>query len=315
MVKFRHSILDCFIGTFSLFLSILFLSSCIKEDLGKCSQYLTFDVRVLDTDNKDITVNGDVHDGLMFIFDEKGRKLFKFVMSNQDIISRVRKDIPRHVASDLQFVFYGNPSAAMLSSLKDVNSLSDLKFQLESNRGIAEEAPDLFYGSLRHHAIYGNVSDVKNLTVDVRRITSMVHVRVVGLRHFIENKLTLKPGTYNPSLVTIDLGPTPDTYCELGKLCGSDVWYHPLFGLNGDGSELISDRPYRIYPTMSDAPLKLRIYYDGKPCFTADRTLDGKTLFVPVVGKTLNILLVLRSDLEIKVEVSDWDVVYQFVEF
>ena len=311
------------IRRFHIFRSLLALSflivsfgwtGCIKEDLDDCPQNLTFGVRVLDAAGADITSDSVIKQGFMYIFNDSGHLLGQYDLSREWIVKRMRQEITYN-AKSLQFVFYGNPTEAMVKSLSSVTTLDALKYRLQSSQGIAGEAPDLFYGTLSHRVKYGDVENVEHVTVDVRRITAMVHVTVLGYRDWMKAQMDKDHLTFADGVHGLELSKTPDTHQGLAKLVGDFVNYRPEFKMDSNGN--IATDLFRIYPTLNSSPLAVNLFGGNHIYLTQSASSDDNKQFIPVVGKTLNILIRLELDTSISVvvAVSDWNVVYQFVEY
>ena len=70
---------------------------------------------------------------------------------------------------------------------------------------------------------------------------------------------------------------------------------------------------FNTFPTENDQALIIEILYNGEVIYSADHGTDGKP-FTPKLGQVLNIVLDFRAELDIKVVITPWNVVYQYVE-
>lgn len=98
-------------------------------------------------------------------------------------------------------------------------------------------------------------------------------------------------------------------YDHAGVLTGNKVNYVPASAMT-DGT--LTTPVFRTYPTENQQPFTLEILHDGEVIYTATMDSNGVP-FIPQVGRMLNIIIDFRAEIQIFVEVTPWDVVYQYV--
>lgn len=299
----------------SLLMMCCTLSSCLKEDLSECPRPFNVRVRVLDADQKDITSSGEIKRAIVFVFDESGKKVERFDMSEGDIANRKPIRLKDFDFKSLTFVVCANLSDRMHDDLNAVNRIEDVKMRLFSKNGVSEAAPNLFQGSLTTQILYGDVVDDIDKTIDIHPKTSQVNIVIRGYEEWVERTETTiyNVTPFNFTVGSIKLGKTPDTYSGLGELTGDLVAYHPNGRINEDGDLLTP--VFTIYPTLAQKPLDLSLWIKGEEKLRVNKASDGKML-IPEAGRMLNIFIDLKSaELHVSVVITPWNEVHQFVVY
>ncbi|KGN89363.1 hypothetical protein HQ45_07465 [Porphyromonas crevioricanis] len=285
-----------------------FIGCCIEEDLSDCPRPFQLYIRALDIDERDITESGDVQRVVLFVFDESGKLVERIERSGEEIAARTPVYIRYFGPKKLTFVAWANPNDRMWSQTNDVKSIADISFQLASEGGMAETAPDLLSGSLETEVEYGDVEETEGKTLDIRRRTAQVHVLIRGYERWLAGKTTAPdPATTGPVI-----GETPDTYKLVSDLMGKLVKYKLPGNVDSNGN--FETPIVGIYPTAENKLLNLDLMVNGNKERTFSKGSDGKE-FLPEVGRLLNIIIDLRANISVEVVVTPWNEVYQFVEY
>lgn len=298
----------------SLLLMGCTLSSCILEDLSDCPRPFGVRVRALDADNIDITASGEIGSATVLAFDESGRKVARFVLSAADIVNNKPIHLDNYKYKSFTFVACANASPKMEEWLENVDQLNEVKWQLTSTAGVAEFAPHLYFGSLNVSVLYGDVTHDTDKVIDIFPKTTRVNLVVKGYKQWLEAQESIHSTSIAAPLKAgaIAIGLTPDTYNARGELVGDLVKYHPSGEIqdNGDFASL-----FAIYPTLESKPIDVTFFALGSEVLKINTSSDGEPL-VPIVGRTLNILIDLRfAYTSVVVVVTPWNEVHQFVEF
>jgi len=140
----------------------------------------------------------------------------------------------------------------------------------------------------------------KSHVVEIKRMTSGVTITSINLKEWNGSK----EGNY-----TYVVRSSMNTYDPDGKLVGDPVNYSPRAAFQQNG--YFSAPIFYTFPTEK---FIVDIYYNGELIYTCDEDADGNP-FVPQVGRTLNIIIIFSSELNIITEVTPWNVVYQYVEY
>lgn len=180
--------------------------------------------------------------------------------------------------------------------------MQDLYVKLKKTQnGTAQTPGDLFHGTLQVPVEYGGTEPGTSHVVEITRKTAGVTITTLQLKPLDGN---------NESAYSYVVRESLDTYDKDGKLTGSLVSYSPQakFQPNGDFFAPI----FYTFPPESGKSFVVDILYNGEVIFTADKDSDGNP-FVPQLGKTLNIIIVLSTKAQIKSIVTPWNVVYQYI--
>ena len=287
------------------FLTTGFLNSCFKEDLTDCPRPFQITIKALDIDKNDITETGEVKNAVLFVFNQQNELIKAFELNEAQVKGRhpinIEIDYPGY--ESLFFVAWGNVDDSFEhSNISTVRNLLDLYVRLKKVDGFAEPPGDFFRGNVTIPLEYGGTEPGKPHVVEINRMTSGVTITAKYLKEWNENL----EGTYS-----FVLRETLDMYDPNGNLSGSAVNYLPRssFAQNGDLSAPI----FYTFPTDDGSPFQLDILYNGEVIYSVDRDTGG-TLFIPVIGRTLNILIDFSAQISIQAVITPWNVVYQYVE-
>lgn len=287
------------------------LSSCLKEKFDDCPRPFQVTIKALDIDQNDITQLGAVQQVILFVFDDAQQIVDAFELTAEQVKNRQPIDIRLEYpgSKSLTLVAWGNLDEKVdFSKINTVKQMQDLYVKLKSRNGIADSPGDLFHGALEVPVEFGGVEQGKSHVVEIGRKTAGVTIRAIELKQWSGIKTSSTRSTNGYSYV---LRESLDTYDKDGLLTGNSVKYAPsaTFSPKGDFITPI----FYTFPTAPGKSFVVDILYNGKVVFTADKDSKGNP-FVPEVGKTLNIIIVLSSELLIQSIVTPWDVVYQYVQ-
>lgn len=186
------------------------------------------------------------------------------------------------------------------SQISSVKKLVDLYVRLAVKDGYAQPSSDFFRGNLIVPVEYGGTEKGQSHVVEIKRMTSGVTITTVNLKESNGNR----EGDYYYVVRS-----SMNTYGPDGTLIGEPVNYAPRAAFTGNGNFTAP-----IFYTFPTENFEVDIYYNGELIHTCDKDSDGNP-FVPQVGRTLNIIINLTSELNIITEVTPWNVVYQYVEY
>lgn len=281
------------------------LSSCLNEDLSDCPRPFQVTIKALDADLNDITGDGTVQQAILFVFNEHGQVVYAFELTADQIKNKkpvdIKLDYPGY--KNLTFVAWGNLSEKVdFSQISTVKQMQDLYVKLKNQNGTAQSPGDLFHGTINVPVEYGGTEPGTSHVVEISRKTAGVTISTLELKQWNGNK----EGTYS-YVVRESL----DTYDKDGNLTGNPVSYSPQAAFQPNGNFFAPI--FYTFPTAPGKSFVVDILFNGEVIFTADKDSEGNP-FVPQLGRTLNIIIVLTAKLQIKSVVTPWNVVYQYVE-
>src|SRR5690554_1991085 len=282
------------------------LSSCFRDDLTDCPRPFQVTIKALDADQNDITESGEVKNAILFVFDQNNELVKGFTINEAQIKGRQPLNIEINYPGyeSLYFVAWGNVDESLeYSRIESVHNLLDLYVKLKSQGGFAVSPGDFFRGNLIVPVEYGGLESGKSHVVEINRMTSGVTISALHLKEWNNNL----EGEY--SFVVHE---SMNTYDQDGLLRGSLVDYSPTcsFTVTGDLWAPI----FYTFPCEGGKGFHVDILYNGKIIYTIDHDSEGH-LFVPIVGRTLNIIIDFRANLSVVCEVTPWNVVYQYVNY
>lgn len=105
---------------------------------------------------------------------------------------------------------------------------------------------------------------------------------------------------------------TYDMYDAEGNVTGEKVSYVPQCIMQEDGS--LSCPIFYLFPPETERGYVVDILYNGEVIYTADKNSDGSPFYCEK-GRTLNIIIDFRANLQIITEITPWNVVFQYVDF
>lgn len=293
-----------------LLLILPFLSACIKSDPPNCVRF-SLNIKVLDINGDDITTLGDAGDVQLYIFDENLNYLDKINVSSEDIINKKQLDfLYRNNSSILWVVAWGNLNGnqnilppIFSNSTQVNNALIQLK---KGTNGHAINPDDLFAGTLQ---VCGQCNS--NNIITIERKTALMNLTAVG----IPNNPVVQDYYF------VIKGAEQDAYNFLIDLTGSAITYKQsasyLSAKNTlkAAQSIITTNPFKVYPLSVGNRFVIEIYNGNNLIGVADKDDQGRDI-VPVRGETVNILLNFSgaaAPLEVKIEVTNWNDLYQWV--
>ena len=287
-----------------LLLGVL-LSGCnIREDNTDCPRPFRLFIKAIDYDGTDITELGDVKKAVLFIFNEKQEVVDMIELDANAIRSRkpieIKLDYPGH--ESLSFVVWGNLDENVdHPPHSSIQHWRDFHVNLKQRDRVAESPGDLFFGSLSVPVEYGGTEPAGDQTVIISRRTAQVSISALGLQGWNGGK----EGNY-----TFRVKETPSSMTIDSNLNGGVVSYIPQSSLS-EGN--LKTPIFNTFPTENDQALVIEILYNGEVIYSESHGTDGEP-FTPEVGRVLNIVLDFRAELNMKVVITPWNVVYQYVE-
>ena len=295
----------------AMLLTVL-LTGCLKDDLSGCPRPFQVTIKALDADRRDITELGDVQQVLLFVFDENDKIFDTFILSEQEVKQRKLIDIQLRfpATKSFKFIAWANLDDKVdYSEISTVQELSHLYVKLKKqsgrsiNNNIAHSPGDLFYGNLQVPTPIGDAQAGQVHTIEIERMTVGVTISAISLKQWNGGK----EGTY--SYLVRESYDRCDCH---GDIMGEKVNYAPLCSLNEDGNLLAPI--FYAFPPEKGEGFVVDILYNGEVIYTVDSDSKG-AMFSIEKGRTLNIIIDFRANLQIISEITPWNVVFQYVDF
>lgn len=273
------------------FMLTLLLSGCIAENTDDCFKATPLTVElpsgIPPETMKDIS---------LYVFDDKDRLLDMFSMSGTEPVILNYPDIPMLHCVALCNVQDGTMS---VSPLEKGGSCSDGFVSLKpagstrTEQGIFTSPTDLFYGELK---IENNPtsSQAERQVVPVSRMTASMNITLRGLQRYPD----MKDGDYS-----IVVRETNSRMNFDGTYGGTPASYSPPVtpGKNKDFEVSM----FRLFPTENAAGLTIEIYHKGVLFKSVQADGSGNPI-IPVVGKTMNLLLNFEGSVNVEIVISKW---------
>lgn len=271
--------------------TLLLLSGCIAENTDDCFKGIPLKVS-LPADVPQETIQ----DMSLYVFDDKDLLLDIFPVNGMEPVNLNYPGIPT-----LHCVTLCNTQdgTVLVSPLKKGDPCSDGFISLKpsvstrAEQGIFTSPSDLFYGELE---IENNTTSNGGgeHTIEVSRMTASMNITLRGLQQLIGTN----DGNY--SLVVRETSSRMDFNGNYG---GPPASYSPAMTLAANKDFEVS--MLRLFPTAAGSGLTIDICHNG--VLLKSVTADGSgNPIVPIVGKTINLLLNFESSVDVKVEVTGW---------
>lgn len=271
--------------------TLLLLSGCIAENTDDCFKGIPLKVS-LPADVPQETIK----DMSLYVFDDKDLLLDIFPVNGMEPVNLNYPGIPT-----LHCVTLCNTQdgTVLVSPLKKGDPCSDGFISLKpsvstrAEQGIFTSPSDLFYGELE---IENNTTSNGGgeHTIEVSRMTASMNITLRGLQQLIGTN----DGNY--SLVVRETSSRMDFNGNYG---GPPASYSPAMTLAANKDFEVS--MLRLFPTAAGSGLTIDICHNG--VLLKSVTADGSgNPIVPIVGKTINLLLNFESSVDVKVEVTGW---------
>lgn len=228
------------------------------------------------SNGKDITVDGEVNNTTLFVFDENN-DFYKQVNVDKTYLLEQKEIKFECPGSDYVTVIAWSGLSAEneeISTLNSSNIISDLQIRLKENNGVVSALPgDLFYGQAKIYsmnpATKANIQEVK-----IERKVTALNLTTTGIIKVYDSK----EGNYFYKVKN-----TKSAFDHNGNLTGADVEYIIPASVNEKG-ELVSEKT----SILAGSTIAIELYKDNKMIFSSENVKNAETL-AATAGKQLNI--------------------------
>ena len=278
-------------GILYFMLTLLLLSGCIAENTDDCYKGTPLTVElpagILPESMKDIS---------LYVFDDKDKLLDVFSMSATEPVILNYPDIPMLHCVALCNTQDGTMS---VSPPEKGGSCSGGFISLKPaeptrvEQGIFTSPTDLLYGELK---LENNTTPAKpeRQVVSVSRMTASMNITLRGLQRLTGTE------DWDYSLVVRE---TNSRMNFDGTYGGTPASYSPPVtpGKNKDFEVSM----FRLFPTLNATGLTTEIYHNGTLLKSVHADGSGNPI-IPVVGKTMNLLLNFEGSVNVEIELTEW---------
>ena len=202
------------------------------------------------SDNKDITVKGDVDQTTLFIFDQSGDFYKQMTVDRTYLLQAKPIEIACSGSDQITVVAWAGLSGdnENISALNQANIISDLQVSLKQNNGVAASLPgDLFYGQV---TLKSTSTKASSETLKIERKVSSVSLITKGVIKVLDSR----DGNFYYKIKK-----TKSSFNHNGELTGEDIEYIIPATMNDKGN-VVADNT-TILPASD---ITIELYKDDK---------------------------------------------------
>ena len=208
------------------------------------------------SDNKDITVKGDVDQTTLFIFDQSGDFYKQMTVDRTYLLQAKPIEIACPGSDQITVVAWAGLSGENenISALNQANIISDLQVSLKQNNGVAASLPgDLFYGQV---TLKSTSTKAGTETLKIARKVSSVSLITKGVIKVLDSK----DGNFYYKIKK-----TKSSFNHNGELTGEDIEYIIPATMNDKGN-VVADNT-TILPASD---ITIELYKDDKMILSSE---------------------------------------------
>ena len=208
------------------------------------------------SDNKDITVKGDVDQTTLFIFDQSGDFYKQMTVDRTYLLQAKPIEIACPGSDQITVVAWAGLSGdnENISALNQANIISDLQVSLKQNNGVAASLPgDLFYGQV---TLKSTSTKASSETLKIERKVSSVSLITKGVIKVLDSR----DGNFYYKIKK-----TKSSFNHNGELTGEDIEYIIPATMNDKGN-VVADNT-TILPASD---ITIELYKDDKMILSSE---------------------------------------------
>ena len=208
------------------------------------------------SDNKDITVKGDVDQTTLFIFDQSGDFYKQMTVDRTYLLQAKPIEIACPGSDQITVVAWAGLSGENenISALNQANIISDLQVSLKQNNGVAASLPgDLFYGQV---TLKSTSTKASSETLKIERKVSSVSLITKGVIKMLDSR----DGNFYYKIKK-----TKSSFNHNGELIGEDIEYIIPATMNDKGN-VVADNT-TILPASD---ITIELYKDDKMILSSE---------------------------------------------
>ena len=249
------------------------------------------------SDNKDITVKGDVDQTTLFIFDQSGDFYKQMTVDRTYLLQAKPIEIACSGSDQITVVAWAGLSGdnENISALNQANIISDLQVSLKQNNGVAASLPgDLFYGQV---TLKSTSTKASSETLKIERKVSSVSLITKGVIKVLDSR----DGNFYYKIKK-----TKSSFNHNGELTGEDIEYIIPATMNDKGN-VVADNT-TILPASD---ITIELYKDNKMILSSENVKNLEK--VSINEGELSELTFDLSRNSGNIVVADWGSVIQHV--
>ena len=249
------------------------------------------------SDNKDITVKGDVDQTTLFIFDQSGDFYKQMTVDRTYLLQAKPIEIACPGSDQITVVAWAGLSGdnENISALNQANIISDLQVSLKQNNGVAASLPgDLFYGQV---TLKSTSTKASSETLKIERKVSSVSLITKGVIKMLDSR----DGNFYYKIKK-----TKSSFNHNGELTGEDIEYIIPATMNDKGN-VVADNT-TILPASD---ITIELYKDNKIILSSENVKNLEK--VSINEGELSELTFDLSRNSGNIVVADWGSVIQHV--
>ena len=279
---------------------LLLLSGCIAENTDDCFKGVPMRVRLPSG------VTGEtIKDMNVYVFDDKDLLLDVIPVNSREPVILNYPGIP-----SLHCVTWCNTQdgTMLVSPLMKGDRLSEGFVSLKpavptrAEKSTYTSPTDLFYGELNIENT-STSSRIEEQVISVSRMVALMTITIRGLE--------LLSGS-NDGDYSVIVHETASHVDFEGRYGGEPASY--AFASDFEAGKDYTVSPFNLLPTMRNNGLIIDIYRNGNLLRSVSMDNDRKPI-IPVVGKTLNVLLNFKLDVNVEIAITGWGDEYIWKEY
>lgn len=287
-------------GILYFMFTLLLLSGCIAENNDDCFKGVPLKVKL----PADIPAE-TIKDMSLYVFDDKDLLLDILPVNSSEPVILNYPGIP-----DLHCVAWCNTQdgTMLVSPMKKGDQRSDGFISLKSSaptraeKSIFTSPTDLFYGELNiENTSTSNHIEEQDMTVS--RMVASMNITIRGLELLSGSD----KGDY--SIVVHETASRVDFEGRYGGDPASLRFSSPM-----EAGKDYTVSPFNLFPTIGGSGLIIDIYHNGS-LLRSVSTDNSNQPIIPVVGKTLNVLLYFKLNVSVEVAITGWGEEYIWKEY
>lgn len=212
------------------------------------------------SDNKDITVKGDVDQTTLFIFNQSGDFYKQMTVDRTYLLQAKPIEIACPGSDQITVVAWAGLSGENenISALNQANIISDLQVSLKQNNGVAASLPgDLFYGQV---TLKSTSTKASTETLKIARKVSSVSLITKGVIKVLDSR----NGNFYYKIKK-----TKSSFNHNGELTGEDIEYIIPATMNDKGN-VVADNT-TILPASD---ITIELYKDDKMILSSENVTN-----------------------------------------
>lgn len=304
-MKKGNSFANCAFAIFLLIVASFFTAcadssndevSTITKTIEQSEIPFSMVLKTINSENKDITTDGDVDGAMLFVFNEDNDFVKQINVDKSSILNRTPIKIECPGTNKITVIAWSGISSNQeeISTLSQANIISDLQVSLKQNNGIASKPSDLFYGKVTLQKNATKTTGTGELIIT--RKTSIFNLTTQGLVKYMGNT----KGEY-----FYKIQKTKGILDHNGEVTGDEVGYIIPASFDKKGNLVAKSQT-----VLSSDQVMISLYKDNNLLFSSEKDQNGQILSSQA-GKQSDIIFKYANNISTNVLVADWGTIIQ----